>query len=44
MTGTVAMGLAVWARVVGDETGIGDDGKSDGDGATRDDTKASLHN
>ena len=28
VTGTVAMGLAVWARVVGDETGIGDSGKS----------------
>ena len=43
VTGTVAMGLAVWARVAGDETGIGDGGKSDGDGATRDDTKTSLH-
>ena len=44
VTGTVAMGLAVWARVAGDETGIGDGGKSDGDGATRDDAKTSLHN
>jgi len=42
VTGTVAMGLAVWARVAGDETGIGEGGKSDGDGATRDDAKTSL--
>ena len=39
VTGTVAMGLAVWARVAGDETGIGDGGKSDGDGATRETQK-----
>jgi len=38
------MGLAVWARVAGDETGIGNGGKSDGDGATRDDKKNSLRN
>jgi len=30
VTGTVAMGLVVWARVAGDEMGIGDGGKSDG--------------
>jgi len=42
VTGTVAMGLAVWARGAGDKTGIGDGGKSDGDGATRDDAKTSL--
>ena len=42
VTGTVAMGLAVWARVVGYETGIGNGGKSDGDGATRDNAKTSL--
>ena len=42
MTGTVAMGLAVWARVAGYETGIGNGGKSDGDGATRDNAKTSL--
>jgi len=41
VTGTVAMGLAVWARVAGNEAGIGDCGKSDGDGATRDDAKTS---
>ena len=34
VTVTVAMGLAVWARVVGDKTGIGDGGKSNGNGAT----------
>ena len=43
VTGTVAMRLAVWVRVVGDETGIGNGGRSDGNGAMRDDAKISLH-
>jgi len=30
--------------VAGDETDIGDGGKSDGDGATRDDATTSLRN
>jgi len=33
VTGTVAMGFAVWSRVVGNKTGIGNGGKSDGNGA-----------
>jgi len=42
VTGTVAMGLAVWVRVAVVKTGIGDGGKSNGDGATRDNAKTSL--
>jgi hypothetical protein len=38
------MGLAVWTQVAGDETSIGNGGKSDGDRATRDDAKTSQRN